>query len=204
LFFLLYIFFIYISNVILFPSFLSENPLSVPHLPLLPNAPTPPSWPWHSPTLGHRTFTGSRPSYFIDNRLGHPLLHMHRETWVPPCDFFDWWFSPRELWGVLVSSYCCSSYGAANPFSSVGTFCSSFIGDPVLLPMDGWEHPFLYLSDTGRASQETALSGSCQLALYSNWLVIIYFIVIFLNAHLDSKWQKGCRFKWEEQKERMP
>jgi hypothetical protein len=32
--------------------------------------------------------------------------------------------------GALVSSYCCSSYGAANPFSSLGTFSSFFIGDP--------------------------------------------------------------------------
>ena len=34
-----------------------------------------------------------------DGRLGHPLLHMQLETRVPPCVFFDWWFSPRELWG---------------------------------------------------------------------------------------------------------
>ena len=31
--------------------------------------------------------------------------------------------------GVLVSSYCCFSYGAANPFSSLGPFSSSSIGD---------------------------------------------------------------------------
>jgi hypothetical protein len=34
--------------------------------------------------------------------------------------------------GVLVSWYCCSSYRVANPFSSLGTFSSSFIGGPVL------------------------------------------------------------------------
>ena len=56
--------------------------------------------------------------------------------------------------GFLVGSYCCfSSYGATNPFSSLGTFSSSFIGDPVLRPMDGCEHPLLYLSGTGRAYQ---------------------------------------------------
>jgi hypothetical protein len=38
--------------------------------------------------------------------------------------------------GVLVSSYCCSSYGAANPFSSLGTFSRSFIRDPALCAMD--------------------------------------------------------------------
>ena len=65
----------------------------------------------------------------------------------------------------LVSSYCCSSYRAANPFNSLDTFTSSFIGDPVLRPMDDCEHPLLYLPDTGRASQETAISGSCQQVL---------------------------------------
>ena len=67
--------------------------------------------------------------------------------------------------GVLVSSYCCSSYGATNPYSSLGTFSSSFIGDPVLHPMDDCEHPLLYMSGTGRASRETAISVSCQQAL---------------------------------------
>jgi hypothetical protein len=38
--------------------------------------------------------------------------------------------------GGLVSSYCCSSYGAANPFNSLCPFSNSFIGDPVLSPMD--------------------------------------------------------------------
>jgi hypothetical protein len=60
--FLLDIFFIYISNVIPFPSFPSENPLSPSALPLLPNPPLPASWPWHFPILGHRTFTGPRAS----------------------------------------------------------------------------------------------------------------------------------------------
>jgi hypothetical protein len=35
----------------------------------------------------------------------------------------------------------------------------------VLCPMDGCEHPLLYLPDTGRSSLETAISGSCQQAL---------------------------------------
>jgi hypothetical protein len=66
---------------------------------------------------------------------------------------------------VLVGSHCCSSYGAENPFISLGPFSSSFIGDPVLSPMDGCEHPLLYLSGTGRASQETAISDFCQQVL---------------------------------------
>jgi hypothetical protein len=64
--------------------------------------------------------------------------------------------------GVLGSSYCCSSYKVADPFSSLGTFSSSFIGGPVFHPTDDCEHPLLYLLDTGIASQDIAISGSCQ------------------------------------------
>jgi hypothetical protein len=35
----------------------------------------------------------------------------------------------------------------------------------MLSPKDGCEHPFLYLSGTVRASQERAISGSCQQTL---------------------------------------
>jgi hypothetical protein len=45
-------------------------------LPLLPNPPTPTSWPRHFPILGHRTLAGPRASPPVDNWLGHPLLHM--------------------------------------------------------------------------------------------------------------------------------
>jgi hypothetical protein len=57
--FLLDIFFFYISNVILFPSFPCKNPLP-------PNPPTSASLSCPSPVLGHRAFTGllmmTRPS----------------------------------------------------------------------------------------------------------------------------------------------
>jgi hypothetical protein len=69
--------------------------------------------------------------------------------------------------GVLVGSYCCFSYGAASFFSSFSPFSSSSIVELVLSPMVGWEHPLLYLSGTGRASHETAISSSCQQALPS-------------------------------------
>ena len=68
---------------------------------------------------------------------------------------------PRSS-GVLVSAYRCSAYGSSDPFSSLGTFSGSFIGDLVLLPMDDCEHPILYLPGTGIASQERTISGSCQ------------------------------------------
>jgi hypothetical protein len=53
---------------------------------------------------------------------------------------------------VLVSSYCSSSYRVADPFSSLGTFSSSFIWGPVFHPIDDCEHPLLYLPGTGIAS----------------------------------------------------
>jgi hypothetical protein len=59
--------------------------------------------------------------------------------------------------GVVVGSYCSSSYGAAKPFSSLGPFSSSSIGDPVLSPLVDCEHLLLYLLGTDRASQETAI-----------------------------------------------
>ena len=56
-------------------------------LPLLPNPPTPISWPRHSPILGHRTFTGPRASPAIDDRVGHPQLQMQL-VHESPCVFF--------------------------------------------------------------------------------------------------------------------
>ena len=43
----------------------------------------------------------------------------------------------------------------------LGPFSSSSIGDPVLSPVDGCEPPLLYFLGSGRATQETAISGSC-------------------------------------------
>ena len=63
---------------------------------------------------------------------------------------------------VLVSSYCCSSYRVADPYMSLSTFSSSFIGGPVFHPIDDCEHPLLYLPGTGIASWEIAISGSRQ------------------------------------------
>jgi hypothetical protein len=109
----------------------SESPLYPPSA-LLPNPPTPPSWLWHSPVLGHMIFTRPRAS----------PLHMQLET---------------QFCGVLVSSYCCSSYRVADPFSSLGTFSNSFFRRPVFHPIDDCEHPLLCLPGTG-----IAISGSCQ------------------------------------------
>jgi hypothetical protein len=94
--------------------------LKIPYtLPLLSNPPTPSFWPWHSPILGHMIFTGPRASSPIDGRLGHPLLHMQLETQVPPCVFFDWWFSPRELWWYWLVHIDVSPLGLQTPSAHV-------------------------------------------------------------------------------------
>jgi hypothetical protein len=72
------------------------KPLNRIHSPfhLLINTSTPTSWPWHSPTLGQRAFTGRKVSPPTDDWLDQLLLHMQLETWVPPCVLFGLWFSP--------------------------------------------------------------------------------------------------------------
>ena len=111
------------------------------------NNPKPLPGPGIPPALTHILCARPRASSPDDGRLGHPLLHM-------------------QLWGgVLVSSYCCSSHRVADPFSSLGTFPSSFIRGSMFHSIDDCEHPFLYLLGIGMASQERGMSGSCQLNL---------------------------------------
>jgi hypothetical protein len=73
-----------------------------------------------------------------DGRLGLPLIHMQLETQSP---------------GVLVSSYCCSTYRVTKPFSYLSTFSSSSIGGPVVHPIANCEHPLLSLPGPSIASQ---------------------------------------------------
>jgi hypothetical protein len=51
-----------------------------------------------------------------------------------------------------------------DPFNSFSSLPNFSIGVPVLITMSDCEHPHLYWSGSGRASQETAVSGSCQQA----------------------------------------
>jgi hypothetical protein len=67
-----------------------------------------------------------------------------------------------QFCGVLVSSYCYSSYSVADLFSSLGTFSSSIFRASVFHPIGDCENPLLYLPGTGTASQTIAISGSCQ------------------------------------------
>ena len=111
------------------------SPPKIPYPLPPPPAPQPThshSWPWHSPILGHRTFTGPRASPPIDDQLGHPLLHIQLEPQVPPCVFFDWWFSSKELWGYWLVHIDVPPMGLQTPSApwvlslapSLGTLCS--------------------------------------------------------------------------------
>ena len=141
-----------------------------PHPPLpalLPYPSTPTSWPWCSPVLGHIKFAWP---------MG---LSLH---WWPTRPSFDTYAARDKSSGVLVSSYCCSTYKVAVPFSSLGTFSSSPIGGPVIHPIADCEHTFLCLLGPGIVSQERALSGSFQQNLASvcnvvkDWKLIIGWI----------------------------
>jgi hypothetical protein len=114
--FLLGIFLVYIFNAI----------PKVPHThPPIAYPPTPPFWPWRSPVLGHIKFASP---------MGLSL------QWWPTRPSFDTYAARDKSSGVLVSSYCCSTYRVAVPFSSLGTFSSSSIGGRVTHPIADCEH----------------------------------------------------------------
>jgi hypothetical protein len=115
--------------------------------------PTPTSWPCRFPVLRHIKFA----------RLMGLSFH-----WWPTRPFSDS-YAARDMSsrGVVDSSYCCSTYRIADPFSSLGTFSSSSIGGPVVHPIADCEHPLLCLLGPGIVSKGTALSGSFQQNLAS-------------------------------------
>jgi hypothetical protein len=118
----------------------------------LPYPPTSPFWPWRSPVLGHIKFEWPMGLSF---------------QWWPTRPSFDTYAARVKRSGVLVSSYCCSTYRVADPFSSLGTFSSSSIGGPVIHPIADCEDPLLCLLGPSIVSQEIAISGSFQQNLAS-------------------------------------
>jgi hypothetical protein len=84
------------------------------------------------------------------------------EAQVPPCVFFDWWVSPRKLCGYWLVHIVVPPRGLQTPSAPRVLSLAPSLGTlSVLHPMDDCEHSLLYLSGTGKAAQETALSGSC-------------------------------------------
>jgi hypothetical protein len=55
--------------------------------------------------------------------------------------------------------------GLQTPSAPSVFFSNSSIGVPLLSPMVACSHPHLYLAGSGRTSQKTAITGSCQQAL---------------------------------------
>ena len=88
-----------------------------------PYPPTPPFWPWRSPVLGHIKFASP---------MGLSL------QWWPTRPSFDTYGARDKSSRVLVSSYCCSTYRVAVPFSSLGNFSSSSIRGCVTHPIAGY------------------------------------------------------------------
>jgi hypothetical protein len=122
----------------------------------LTHPPTPVLLPWHSPTLGHRTTSGPRVTHPTDVQQGHPLPHMRPEPWVP------WLVVQKQgapgFWPVDTVAL---PHWATNPLSSFRPFSNSSIGDSTFSTMVDCKHLPPYLLISGRASQETAISGSC-------------------------------------------
>ena len=139
--FLKNIFYYYVFSSITFRMLSQKSPIPSPPLPY---PPIPIFWPWHYPVLRHIKFACSMGLSF---------------QWWPTRPSFDTYAARVKSSGVLISSYCCCSYRVTDTFSFLDTFSCSFIGGPVFHPIDGCEHPLLYLPGTGIASHETAISG---------------------------------------------
>ena len=111
---ILFFFFIIFLKLGIFLVYIFNAIPKVPHpQPPIPYPPTPPFWPWRSPVLGHIKFASP---------MGLSL------RWWPTRPSFDTYAAKDKSSGVLVSSYCCSTYRVAVPYSSLGNFSSSSIG----------------------------------------------------------------------------
>jgi hypothetical protein len=148
----------------------------IPTPPPTPYPPTPPFWPWRSPVLGHIKFASS---------MGLSL------QWWPTRPSFDTYAAKDKSSRVLVSSYCCSTYRVAVPFSSLATFSSSSIGGRVIHPIADCDHPLLSLLGPGIVSQERAISGSFQQNLAS---VCNFELIVATDAFLSCS---TCNWPFE-------
>jgi hypothetical protein len=103
--------------------------------------------------------------------LSSPLLHMCQEPWTGPCILFGWWFSPWELWGVRLILFFLWD---GSPSALHQLFHGVLGLSPVVAKGD-----YLHLSwsGAGRASQRTAIPGSClQAHLGTNNSVGVWYL----------------------------
>jgi hypothetical protein len=80
-----------------------------------PHPLTPAFLPWHSPTQEHRTPSGPRAASATDIQQCHALPHLWLKPWVPPCVFFNWWSTPRELQGIWAVDTISAPMGLQTP-----------------------------------------------------------------------------------------
>jgi hypothetical protein len=89
------------------------------------------------------------------------LLYIQLKLQVPPCVFFDWWFSSKELWGywlvhIDVPPMGLQTLSAPWVLPSLG---------PCAPSMHDYEHPFQYMAGIGGGPQKIAISDSYQKSL---------------------------------------
>ena len=100
----------------------------------------------------------------IDARQGHPLIYMQLEL----CVLLGWWLSPWELWELRVWLVDIVVFHMGLQTSSTPSFLSitPLLGTPWSVQ---WLAVTIHLcicqALSSMASQETAISGSCQQAL---------------------------------------
>ena len=162
---------IYISNVIPFPYFSSGNLLShSPSLCFYGGAP-----PSTHPLTPHQP--GIPLHWGIKSLQDQgPLLLLMPDNAIL-CYMCNWSYGSLHVYslvgdlvpgssggggGVWLVDTVVLPMGLQTPSSSFSPFSNSSIEDTMLSPMVGCEHLPLYLSGSGRASQETTISGSCQ------------------------------------------
>jgi hypothetical protein len=133
--------------------------------PPLPYPPAPTFCPWRSPVpLGHIKFSWPMGLSF---------------QWWPTRPSFDTYAARDKSSGVLVSSYCCSTYRVADLFSSLGNFSSSSIGGPRIHPIADCTH--LLLISYGQNS-----NAYMSVVIFFSGIkeIIVYFLNIsFRNSY---------------------
>jgi hypothetical protein len=193
-FFLLDIFFIYISNFIPFPHFLSARPLPS-HLP----SPCSLTHPLPLPCPGILLHWGIEPS-----QGQGPFLSSHwcptrpsSATYVvevlsPPCVLFGCWFSPWELWGYWLGHIVVLLMGLQTPSAPwvlslatpLGTLCSvqwlayfllNYVYIYVLIETCECRHPRRLENGIGFPWLALGGTGSCNLCTLDadNWIQVL-------------------------------
>jgi hypothetical protein len=66
---------------------------------------------------------------------------MQLEPQVPPCVFFDWWFSPKELWGYWLVHINVPPMGLQTPSTCNKDTCSTMFIAALFIIARIWKEP---------------------------------------------------------------